>query len=130
MSLELLRYPAYIWVILLVANMVWALAMVIMHFFMPKAMLDSYFKEPYFSRTELVFFRAFPFNFFKDIMFMRLAAWPSCGERRGMAEAYSSAPFWFRRISKVLISILLVIFPMLLVMCVFLAIGFWILDHS
>ncbi|SDU32447.1 hypothetical protein [Halopseudomonas salegens] len=121
MPIELLRYLAYLSFFVFLAVIIWLFIMFVMSFFIPKAMFDKYFKEPYFSRTEIAVFSAFPLNFFRVAMFMRLAGWPSSGKRRGMTEAYLLAPIWFRRISKVMIRILLVLFPSIVVLGLFFA---------
>ncbi|SDU32476.1 hypothetical protein [Halopseudomonas salegens] len=116
MPLELIRYLAYLSFFLVLGLIILMSAMCVMRLFLPKAMFEAYFKEPYFSHTEIAIFSAFPFTFFRVIMFMRLAGWPSSGKRRGMTEAYLLAPIWFRRISKVMISILLVLFPSVVIL--------------
>lgn len=129
MSVESLLPWAYFWVILLLITMALTPALFFIHFFVPKAMLRTYFKEPYFSSTELAFFSAFPFFFMRTAMFMRLAAWPSSGKRRGLTEAYKLAPPWFRVISKIFIVVLLVFFPPTAVFGVILSIAFCYLGH-
>ncbi|SDU32460.1 hypothetical protein SAMN05216210_3119 [Halopseudomonas salegens] len=123
MPIELLRYLAYLYFFIILAIIGWLFIMFVMSFFIPKAMFDKYFKEPYFSHTEIAVFSAFPLNFYRVVMFMRLAGWPNSGKRRGMTEAYLLAPIWFRRISKVMFSILLVLFPLVVILGLILAIA-------
>lgn len=129
MSIELLRYPTYLWAILLVALIGWLIVMFAMHFFAPKKLIETYFKEPHFSRSELAIFSAFPFNYFRDIMFMRLAGWPASGKKRGLTEAYKLAPRWFQVTSRFLIRFLLVNFTLLIVLGAFLLSAFYYLDN-
>lgn len=124
MSIELLRYPTYLWAALLVALIVWLVVMFVMHFFVPKRMLETYFKEPYFSRSEIAVFSALPFNYFRGIMFMRLAGWPESGKKRGLTEAHKLAPGWFRVASRILIKFFVVIFAALLILGAFLIVAF------
>lgn len=128
MSLELLRYPTYLWAILLVANMAYIGIVFLVHFFVPKDMLRTYFREPYFSPAEIEFFTGFPFAYMRTAMFMRLAGWPSSGKRRGLTDAYKLAPLWFQRLSRVFIRIFLIIFSLMMVLGCFLAIAFWLLE--
>ncbi len=129
MSIELLRYPTYIWAILLLGLIAWLVIIFIMHFFVPKAMLQSYFKEPYFSPAEIEFFTGFPFAYMRTVMFMRLAGWPSSGKKRGLMEAHKLAPEWFRVTSKIMIIFLMVVFALFLILGAFLLSAFCILGH-
>lgn len=114
MSLELLRYPTYLWAILLFILMGWLVVVFILHFFVPKSLLKNYFKEPYFSPAEIGFFTGFPFGYIRTVMFMRLVAFPNSGKKRGLTSAYTLAPSWFRVISKVIVvSFLTVSLPMI-----------------
>lgn len=129
MSIELLRYPTYLWAALLVALMGWLVVMFVMHFFVPKKMIETYFKEPYFSRSEIAVFSAFPFNYFRDVMFMRLAGWPESGKKRGLVDAHKLAPSWFKTVSKILIRFLMVVFTTLLILGAFLTVAFLYLEN-
>lgn len=129
MSLELLRYPTYLWVILLFILMGWLAVVFILHFFVPKSLLKSYFKEPYFSPVEIEFFTGFPFAYMRTVMFMRIAGWPSSGKKRGLTEAYKLAPPWFRIVSKLLIGVLLTVFSLFFILGIFLLSAFCILGH-
>jgi hypothetical protein len=129
MSIELLRYPTYLWAILLVALIGWLVVMFVMHFFIPKKLVDACFKEPHFSRSELTIFSTFPFNYFRDIMFMRLAGWPQSGRKRGLTDAYTLAPRWFQVISRLLIRFLIVNFSLLIALGAFLLGAFYYFDN-
>src|SRR5690554_440588 len=84
MSVELLRYPAYLFVILLLASMACLIFIFIIHFFVPKVMIKTYFKEPYFSPLEIKLFTGPPYAYMRTGMMMRLAGLPGCGKKRGI----------------------------------------------
>lgn len=129
MSIEFLRYPTYVWVALLLITMALQPVLFALHFVVPRAMLRTYFKKPYFSSAEVAFFSAFPFFFIRTIMFMRLAAWPNSGKKRGLTEAYLMAPPWFRVISKIYIVIFLVVFPPAAILVVVLSAAFFYFEN-
>jgi hypothetical protein len=124
MSVEILHILSYLVFFLLAATIVWLAVIFILHFFVPKALLKTYFCEPYFSPSEIEIFTGFPFAYMRTAMFMRLVAWPSCGKKRGLTQAYALAPPWFRLASKTLIWIFMVICIPLVVLSVFLAFAF------
>ena len=70
--------------------------LIVAHFMMPKVLIKTYFKAPYFQKWELNKFNKFPFFFIRTAMFMRLIAQPSSGKKRGMVEAYKLTSRWFR----------------------------------
>ena len=72
----------------------------IMYLLMPKAVLKKYFKPPYFSETEVVFFTGLPFFMMRTVMFMGIFAFPERGKVRGLTEAYLMVPLWYRHLSK------------------------------
>lgn len=129
MSLELLRYPAYFTAILLSVGVFSMVIVFAVHFFVPKNMLSTYFKEPYFSPAEIEFFTGFPFAYMRTVMFMRLVGWPNSGQKRGLTDASRLAPHWFRRVSKVVIWMLLITFPLMMVLIVLQSIVYWILGY-
>lgn len=113
MSVEILKQLSYLLFILLTASMFWLVIIFILHFFVPKAMLRAYFREPYFSAIEIELFSSFPLFYMRTAMFMRLAGWPESGRKRGLPRNDTLIPPWFRYISKILIWFLfLVCLPM------------------
>jgi len=125
MSVELLRYPAYLFVILLLASMACLVFIFIIHFFVPKVMIKTYFKEPYFSLLEIKLFTGPPYAYMRTVMMMRLAGWPDCGKKRGIpATAHEVCPVWFQVLSRVFIRIFLTIVALFLFVGVVLAIAF------
>jgi hypothetical protein len=104
MSLEFLLMLFYFWLLLLGACMICLALTLIIHFLVPKSLLETYFKEPYFARWEIVTFSSFPFGYMRTLMFMRLAGFPNSGKKRGLTEAYKLTPNWFRLASKIVVS--------------------------
>ncbi len=72
----------------------------IMHFLMPKKVLETYFKEPHFNAGEIAMFTGFPFGYMRTAMFMRGLAFPASGKKRGVEKAYQLAPIWYCKASK------------------------------
>src|SRR5690554_1094025 len=100
MSVELLRYPAYLLFILLLTSMACLIFIFIIHFFVPKVMIKTYFKEPYFSPLEIKLFTGLPYAYMRTAMMMRLAGWPDSGKKRGIpATAHEICPVWFQVLS-------------------------------
>jgi|GEM_PF-2342266 len=89
---------------LLYANMACLVFIFIIHFFVPKVMIKTYFKEPYFSLLEIKLFTGPPYAYMRTGMMMRLAGWPDCGKKRGIpATAHEVCPVWFQVLSRVFI---------------------------
>src|SRR5690554_4797175 len=97
----------------------------LIHFFVPKIMIKTYFKEPYFSPLEIKLFTGPPYAYKRTVMMMRLAGWPDCGKKRGIpATAHEVCPVWFQVLSRVFIRIFLTIVALFLFVGVVLAIAF------
>lgn len=95
----------------------------IFHFFVPKVMTETYFKEPYFSAFEIELFTGPPYAYMRSAMMMRLAAWPDCGKKRGIpATAHEVCPVWFQVVSKIFILFVLTVLALLII----LGMGFFI----
>jgi len=87
-----------------------------MHVLMPRKVLETYFKEPHFSPTEITMFTGFPFGYMRTAMFMRALGFPASGKRRGVEDAYKLAPVWYCKASKyIVISVLTTLLLMILV---------------
>ncbi len=93
----------------------------IMHILMPKSVLKTYFKEPYFSATEITMFTGFPFGYMRTAMFNRVLGFPSSGKKRGLEGAYKLAPVWYCKASKYII---IFIIPNLALLILLTTIGF------
>ncbi len=75
----------------------------IMHLFMPKPVLDKYFKPPYFKAGECAFLTGILLGPMRTVMFMRVLGFPGSGKKRGMTEAYKLAPHWYVILSRIII---------------------------
>lgn len=100
------------------------LAILIMHFLMPKIIVEKYFKPPYFKAAECAMFSGFPFGIMRTIMFLRIVGFPESGSKRGLTEAYTLVPGLYRKICRGIIFLVIVI----LVSITLISIGFYI--HS
>jgi len=76
------------------------LCIFILHILMPRKVLKTYFKEPYFSATEIAMFTGFPFGYMRTGMFNRVLGFPASGKKRGLENAYKMAPVWYCKASK------------------------------
>ena len=123
MSIELLRQLSGWYLLLLIVLIAYLAIIFIVHFFVPKALLRAYFREPYFSPAEIEFFTGFPFAYIRTAMFMRLAGWPNSGKKRGITGVNKLVPRWFRYVSKFLIYTLLAIASLWLVMSILMYLG-------
>ncbi|NOX76357.1 MAG: hypothetical protein GXP17_07045 [Gammaproteobacteria bacterium] len=92
----------------------------IMHILMPKIVLKTYFKEPYFSSTEITMFTGIPFGYMRTTMFMRALGFPSSGKKRGIEDAYKIAPVWYCKASRYLV---LFIVPLAVLLLLLIIIG-------
>jgi hypothetical protein len=117
MSIETLLIWSYLCFTLLAASMLCVAAGFVMHFFVPKAMLQTYFKPPYFSSTEVEIFTGFPLGYMR----------PNSGKKRGLTEAYKLAPLWFRRASKIIVSTFVLVSTPMFVLGIFLYLSFCLL---
>ncbi len=75
----------------------------IIHFLIPKRVLKTYFKEPYFKLSETTALSGFPFGYIRTLMFMRILGFPSSGKRRGLENLCDIAPVWLCSLSKYVI---------------------------
>ena len=107
--------------IVILASMLSLVFIFIMHFLMPKKVLKTYFKEPYFSATEIGMFTGVPFGYMRTSLFMRALGFPASGKKRGLENAYKLAPEWYCRASKYSIYIFV---PMVTLLVLVGAVGF------
>ncbi len=99
---------AVIFVVTALGLMLHLLLIFMMHIVMPRKVLETYFREPYFSSTEITLFTGFPFGYMRTAMFMRALGFPASGKRRGVEDAYKLAPVWYCKASKyIVISVLI-----------------------
>ena len=129
MSVELFRYPSYAWGLLIIMAIMLILILFIIHFFVPKVMQCTYFKEPYFSPFEVDFFTGFPFAYMRTAMMMRLAGWPESGKKRGIpANAHEVAPVWFQVVSRLFVRTIIIVYSLIIIVGIVLGIAFTALD--
>jgi len=100
--------------ILLFSGMLGLVFILIMHILMPKTVLKTYFKEPYFGPGEIAMFTGFPFAYMRTAMFMRALAFPASGKKRRVENAYKLAPVWYCKVSKYFIIIYVPLMALLL----------------
>ena len=86
----------------------------IMHILMPRKVLETYFKEPYFGPGEIAMLTGLPFAYIRTSMFMRALGFPASGKRRGVENAYKLAPVWYCKVSKYLVVFLVINFSVFL----------------
>lgn len=68
----------------------------IMHFLMPKAVLERYWKTPHFKPGEIALFTNTIYAPMRTIMLMSAIAFPGLGRKRDIAGAYLLAPKIYR----------------------------------
>jgi|GEM_PF-1135990 len=107
-------YMFYIYFGLIVGAGLTPIFVGIMHLLMPKAILDKYFKPPYFKAGECALFTGIPFSTIRTVMFMRVLSSPNSGKKRGMTEAYKLAPRWYIILSRIIVIYILGIMGSLL----------------
>lgn len=110
MSVELIGFLLKVGICLWVSTMICLVCIFFMHMLVPKTLLHTYFREPYFSPAEIEFFTGFPFGYIRTVMFMRLAGFPQSGKKRGLTEAYKLTPRWFQLASKIILLAFLTVF--------------------
>ena len=68
----------------------------ILHFIMPKALLEKYFQPPHFGEFERHLFTGIPYAPMRTIMFIWVIVYPRVGKKRKLTEMHKDAPRWFR----------------------------------
>jgi len=111
-------------VILLLCLMFGLVFIFVMHFLMPKNVLKTYFKEPYFSITEITMFTGFPFGYMRTAMFMRALGFPASGKKRGVESAYQLAPVWYCKVSKYFLYFYVPLFALMILLSIIVFIRF------
>ncbi len=115
---------AIITVIVMLGLMLGLVLIFIMHILMPKIVLKTYFKEPYFSSGEITIFTGFPFAYMRTTMFMRALAFPASGKKRGVENAYKIAPTWYCKASKYIIIFFIPVITLMILISVILYIRY------
>lgn len=81
---------------------------ILMHFLMPKAVLEQYWKQPYMRNAELAFFTDTIYAPMRTIMLMWVITFPRFGKKRGITEADRLVPWWYRIASGIITMSILV----------------------
>ena len=100
MSLATRGLLFWFWFGLALSLIPFLICLLIMHFLMPQAVLDRYWKEPYFRPFELMLFSGWSFFApMRTMMFMWTFMFPRLGKRRGIIEPHRLVPRWYRIVS-------------------------------
>lgn len=82
-----------------------ALALVVMHFFMPKAVVERYWKSEHFSDFYLGAFTGTLSAPIRTAMLLAAIAVPSIARKRMMSDVLSFTPPWCRRTAKTFVAV-------------------------
>jgi hypothetical protein len=91
-------------------------------FFTPKKLLNTYFKEPYFTQTELIFMSRFPISLFRTAVFGWIVVLPFLDRIRKIRHCHAVMPFWYK------LALQVFIISSMLIMAIFLGILFFLLS--
>ena len=111
-----------IFIVLLAGLTLILLLTFIMRFLMPRNVLKTYFKEPYFKLGEIAMLTGFPFGYIRTSMFMGVLGFPASGKKRGMENAYKLAPVWYCTLSKYITVFFVVGFSLFILITVILSV--------
>jgi len=84
-------------------------SILVMHFLLPKPVLETYFKPPYFQPGECDVLKGIPYSPIRTVIFMSVFAFPGMAKKRQLTRAYELAPAWYRLVSKIIIVALIVL---------------------
>ncbi len=91
--------PFYLVMVVFLLIVVFLLLLILMHPFMPKKIVEKYFKPPHFTKVECEFFSGFPFAPVRSLMFMRVIAFPDSGKKRNISGARELSAPWYVLVS-------------------------------
>lgn len=74
----------------------------VMHALMPKAVLERYWRTPYFRPAELALFTDTVYAPMRTVMLIGAIAFPQWGRKRNVTEAHTLVPPWYRFASRAL----------------------------
>ncbi|SBS32063.1 hypothetical protein MSP8886_02328 [Marinomonas spartinae] len=94
---------------------------ILLTFFTPKKLLNTYFKEPHFSQGELIFMSRFPWSLFRTSIFGWILFLPFLDKKRNIRNCYEVMPTWYR------IGLILLTISTMLIMFIFFGIMFFLL---
>lgn len=66
----------------------------ILHFLMPRAILDKYFRPPHFGDFERLVYTGIPYAPMRTVMVMSAMMFPSLGKKRKLTELHLDTPRW------------------------------------
>lgn len=119
MQVEVAKLLFDLVLVLFCGSIVSFLVVFVLHFLLPKSILNTYFKPPYFSRGEVNAFTGFPLAYMRTFMFLRLLAFPASGKKRGLTEVYKEAPRWMCRLAKWVLVLFVITNSLLLLLLLF-----------
>ena len=90
--------------------------------FTPKKLMDSYFKEPHFTQTELIFMSRFPVSLLRTAMFGSVLLFPFLDKTREIRHCHEVMPIWYN------LALKLLTISVIVVMTIFLGILFFLLS--
>jgi hypothetical protein len=70
--------------------------LLIMHFLMPREVLERYWKPPHFRAIEIALFTNTIYAPMRTVMLMAAIAFPRLGKKRNVVEACRLVPRWYR----------------------------------
>lgn len=122
MQIESVRFLFELSVILFSISMGCIVLILAIHFIVPKSLIKSYFRPPFFREGEVSTLTGFPFGYIRTVMFLRIVGFPRSGRTRGLENAYKLSPLWFRMFSKItLIAFVLTSVPLIVILLLFAA---------
>jgi len=104
--------------------------LIILHFLMPKAVLERYWKMPYFRPFELGLFTDTFYAPMRTVMLMGAIAFPRLGTKRNITEVHTLAPQWYRIAAKGFTVWVLVLFAGFYVSMTGLTVCFWLFTDT
>ena len=96
MSMIIFGYGFDLFTVLVAAFFVIAIPYaLIIHFLMPRAILDKYFKPPYFREGEIALFTGIPYAPMRTVMLVSVMVFPGLGKKRKLTELHLETPRWY-----------------------------------
>ena len=90
------QYVFYLFTVLGAAFLLVAIPYaLIIHFLMPRAILDKYFKPPYFREGEIALFTGIPYAPMRTVMLVGVMVFPRLGKKRKLTELHLETPRWY-----------------------------------
>ena len=93
---SIMTYGFFLLVVL--AGAFWLIAIpyaLMIHFLMPREILDKYFKPPHFREGEIALFSGVPFALMRTVMLVGVMVFPKLGKKRKLTELHLETPRWY-----------------------------------